>query len=96
MKKQTYHLPERMIEQLKKISKMRGLTVSELLRRWIDEKIPNYLSGDAQEPEKISEKDTQRSELGKKIYGEQDENTPSVPDEGRTDGTSDTEGVPAE
>ena len=39
MKKHCMYLPERMVTQLKEIATERELSVSELIRRYLDEKI---------------------------------------------------------
>lgn len=39
MKKHSFYIPERMINQLKEISKEEEISVSELIRRYIDEKM---------------------------------------------------------
>ena len=44
MKRYTFYLPEQQMEQLRKVSKHKGLSVSELLRRAIDELLKSYVS----------------------------------------------------
>lgn len=39
MRKRTYYLPDPMIEKLEKISDKKGVPVSEIIRRFLDEKI---------------------------------------------------------
>ena len=44
MKRYTFYLPKQQMEQLRKVSKHKGLSVSELLRRAIDELLKSYVS----------------------------------------------------
>jgi Arc/MetJ-type ribon-helix-helix transcriptional regulator len=55
MKRYTFYLPEQQMEQLRKVSKHKGLSVSELLRRAIDDLLAKYVSD-------IQSKDNNRQE----------------------------------
>ncbi len=43
MKKFTFYLPEQQMEKIRKLSKQTGLSVSELLRRAIDDLFAKYV-----------------------------------------------------
>ena len=44
MTKFTFYLPEQQMENIRKLSKQTGLSVSELLRRAIDDLLAKYVS----------------------------------------------------
>ena len=44
MKRYNFYLPEQQVDSLRNVSKQTGLSVSELLRRAIDELLKSYVS----------------------------------------------------
>ena len=57
MMKFLFYLPERQMENLRKLSKQTGLSISELLRRAIDDLLAKYVSD-------IQSQDNNRQEHG--------------------------------